>query len=259
MNIFHVLILSVVEGITEFLPVSSTFHLILTAKILRIAQSDFVKLFEVFIQAGAILSVVLIYFQSIIKDRELMKKTVVSFIPTAVIGFVLYKLIKTVFFNSPYLTTGVFILFGIIFLIIEYFVNKKRIKLHKEVKNLSYKQALMVGLMQSLAVIPGVSRAGAVIIAMMVLGYKRDESARYSFILSIPTIFAASFYDLYKMREVAFQNMNNAGLLLIGFIGAFASSYFVVKWLLSYLQRNSLALFGWYRVVLGIILLILKV
>lgn len=257
MNIIHVLVLSIVEGITEFLPVSSTFHLILTVKLLNISQNDFVKLFEVFIQAGAILSVVLIYFQSIIKDRELMKKTVVSFIPTAIIGFVLYKFIKTVFFNSPYLMTSVFILFGIIFLVVEYLVNQKKIKLHMDVKNLSYQQAIIVGLIQSLAVIPGVSRAGAVIISMMFLGYKRDESARYSFILSIPTIFAASFYDLYKMREVAFQNMNNAGLLLVGFIGAFICSYFVIKWLLAYLQKNSLVLFGWYRIVLGIIILLI--
>lgn len=259
MNIIHVVVLSIVEGITEFLPVSSTFHLILTAKLLSISQNSFVELFEVFIQAGAILSVVLLYFQSIIKDRELMKKTFVSFVPTAVVGLVLYKMIKTIFFNSPYVMVGVFIFFGIIFLILEYLVIQKKIKLYKEIKSLTYKQAALIGLVQSLAVIPGVSRAGAVIVSMMVFGYKREESARYSFILSIPTVFAASFYDLYKMRAVAFDNLNNAGLLALGFIGAFVCSYFVVKWLLSYLQRNSLALFGWYRVVLGIILLIFRI
>ncbi len=256
MNIINVLILSIVEGITEFLPISSTFHLILTAKILGIAQSDFTKLFEVFIQAGAILSVVLIYLRSIITDQKLMKKTLVSFLPTAIVGLVLYKVIKTIFFESPNLMVGVFILFGIIFLILEYLVKQKKIKLHKDIEDLTYRQAFIVGLIQSLAVIPGVSRAGAVIVSMMVFGYKRDESARYSFILSIPTIFAASFYDLYKMRDVAFHNTNNFGILIIGFTGAFISSYFFVKWLLSFLQRHSLALFGWYRLAVGIIILV---
>lgn len=255
MNIIHVLILSIVEGITEFLPVSSTFHLIQTAKILGIPQSDFTKLFEVFIQAGAILSVVFLYAKTILKDKELMKKTLISFLPTAIIGLVLYKVIKNVFFESPYLMTGVFIIFGIVFLIAEYLVQQKKLKLHHDTKDLTYKQAFIIGLFQSLAVIPGVSRAGAVIISMMFLGYKRDESARYSFILSIPTIFAASFYDLYKMREVAFSNLNNGGILILGFVGAFVSSYLVVKWLIQYLQRNSLAFFGWYRILLGIIIL----
>lgn len=257
MNIIHTIILSIVEGITEFLPVSSTFHLIFTSKLLGIPDSSFVQLFEVFIQGGAILSVVIIYFQTILKDLELSKKIVVSFFPTAIVGLVLYKMIKKVFFQSPYLMIGVFILFGIIFLITEYLVKHKKINLQKSTKTLTYKEAIIIGLIQSLAVIPGVSRAGAVIIAMMFLGYKRDESARYSFILAIPTILAASFYDLYKMRDVAFHNMNNIRVLSLGFVGAFVCSYFVVKWLLSYLQRNSLTVFGWYRVALGIIILII--
>ncbi len=256
MNIIHVLILSIVEGITEFLPVSSTFHLIQTANLLRIPQNDFTKLFEVFIQSGAILSVVLLFIRPILKDRELMNKTLISFLPTAVIGLVLHKIIKDVFFESQFLMISVFIGFGIIFLVTELLVQQKKITLNKETKKLTYMQAFAIGLFQSLAVIPGVSRAGAVIIGMMFLGYKRDESAKYSFILSIPTIFAASFYDLFKMREVAFSNMNNAGLLAVGFVASFIGSYFVVKWLIQYLQRNSLALFGWYRVVLGIIILL---
>lgn len=259
MQIIHVLILSIIEGITEFLPISSTFHLIQTANLLGIEQNEFAKLFEVFIQAGAILSVVLIYYSSIWKDRQLIKKTLISFFPTAVIGLVLYKVIKNVFFESPNLMIFVFILFGIIFLITEFLVKKKKILLNNEITKLTYKQAFIVGVIQSLAVVPGVSRAGTVIIAMMFLGYKRDESAQYSFILSIPTIFAASLYDLYKEREVVIANLNNMGLLFLGFIFTFISSYFVVKWLLQYLQKHSLTLFGWYRIGLGIIMLILKV
>lgn len=256
MNILQVLVLSLVEGVTEFLPVSSTYHLILSANLLGIAQNEFAKLFEVFIQSGAILSIVFLYGRTILKDTELMKKTILSFIPTAVIGFLMYKIIKNVFFESGFETTLIFICVGAVFLILEFLVLKKHVHLTKDLKSLSYRNAFLVGLIQSAAIIPGISRAGAVIVAMMILGYKRSESARYSFMLSIPTIFAASFYDVYKMRETVLNNLNNAGLLILGFAGAFVSSYIVVRWLIGYLQRNSLALFGWYRIVLGIIIII---
>jgi undecaprenyl-diphosphatase len=259
MNIIQAIILGIVEGITEFLPVSSTFHLIWTSTFLNLEQTDFVKLFEVFIQGGAIFAVIFLYFKEIITNRQLFIKLVLSFIPTAVVGFVLYKIIKDVFFERMDVITIVFFIVGAIFLIVEYFIQKGALKIDKNIDKLSYKQAIGVGLIQSLAVVPGVSRAGAVILGMMFLGYKRNESAKYSFMLSIPTILAASVYDLYKMRTVAFESADKFSLLLIGFIVAFASAYIVVRWLIKYLQNNSLVLFGWYRILACIILLVVLV
>ncbi len=255
MNIFHSIVLGIVEGITEFLPISSTFHLIYGAKFIGVKQDDFAKLFEVFIQSGAILSVLILYINELWKDRLLVKKILVSFIPTAIIGLLLHKLIKDVFFDSNVIMMTAFFLMGIWFFVLEYLIWGNKIRIEKKINGLNYKQAFFVGVAQSLAVIPGVSRAGAVIVMMMVLGYRRDESAKYSFMLSIPTIFAASFYDLYKMRDVAMTNTSNIGILLIGFVTAFISSYIIVKWFISFIARNSLLPFAWYRIVAGIIIL----
>ncbi|MCR4263645.1 MAG: undecaprenyl-diphosphate phosphatase [Candidatus Roizmanbacteria bacterium] len=256
MTIVQSAILGVVEGITEFLPISSTFHLILASTFLRLTQSEFVKLFEIFIQSGAILAVIFLYYKEVMRDRVLFVKLIVSFLPTAVVGIGLYKIIKEVFFERIDVTTITFIIVGIIFLIVEYGIQKKWLKIDKNMSKLSYKQAILVGLLQSFAVLPGVSRAGAVIVGMMMLGYKRSEAAKYSFMLSVPTILAAALYDFYKMREFASENSDELLLLSVGFIVAFASAYIGVKWLIKYLQNNSLTLFGWYRIVVGILLFI---
>ena len=255
MNAIHAIILGVVEGITEFLPISSTFHLIFSAKILGIQQNDFSKLFEVVIQSGAILSVLLLYFTDVVKDREIQKKIIFSFIPTAIIGLILHKIIKDVFFTADYLMLSVFIIVGVIFIISEYLVKKDKIKLSKHLEPLTYKEAIIIGLVQALAVLPGVSRAGSVILGMMFLRFKREDAARYSFMLSIPTIFAASALDAFKMRKLLFSSSQDMILLSISFVAAFISSYFVVKWLISYLQKHTLTAFGWYRIIMGILIL----
>lgn len=256
MDILHALVLGVVEGVTEFLPISSTFHLIFSSKILGVTQSDFVKLFEVFIQGGAILSVVVIYLQEVMKNVELSKKTLISFLPTAAIGFILYKVIKNVFFSADYLMLTIFVLVGVVFIFTEFLISSNRLKLTKSVKNLSYKQAFLIGVIQALAVIPGVSRAGAVMIGMMLFKFKRDEAAKYSFILAVPTILAASGYDLLKMKDLVLQQQSNMILLVIGSLTAFISSYVVIRWFIGYLKNNSLAVFGYYRFLLVIILLV---
>jgi undecaprenyl-diphosphatase len=255
MNIIQSLTLGVVEGITEFLPISSTFHLIFATKFLGLTQTDFNKLFEVFIQSGAIVSVLLLYFTDVVKDKDLMKKVLVSFIPTAIIGFALQKVIKDVFFESSYLMLTVFFVVGAIFIVSEYLIKSDKLKLANHLKSLSYKEAIIIGVIQSFAVIPGVSRSGAVILGMMYLRYRRTDAARYSFILSIPTIFAASALDLFKMRSIILSHSNNALLLVVGFAAAFISSYFVVKWLIRYLQNHTLAIFGYYRFILGALIL----
>lgn len=257
MNIFHAVILGVVEGVTEFLPVSSTFHLIFSARVLGVQQNDFTKLFEVFIQSGAILSVALLYLTDVVKYKEISKRVIVSFIPTALAGLILYKFIKNVLFENQILMIFIFAVVGGLFLLIEQLVKKDRLTLTNVLKNLSYREALIIGLIQALAVIPGVSRAGAVIVIMMILKYKRDQAAYYSFLLSIPTIFAAAFYDLYKMRQTVAAYSYNWILLAAGFAAALISSYFVVKWLINYLKKNSLSIFGYYRLIIAIILMLI--
>ena len=244
MNVLNVVVLGIVEGLTEFLPVSSTAHLIITAKFLTIPQTDFVKLFEVFIQSGAILAVVVLYFSYIRKNPQVLKTLAVSFIPTAVIGFILYKIIKTVFFDSIPLIIFTLFFFGLIFLVTELCIKKKKIILQKSLSNIHLRTAFIIGLAQSLAVVPGVSRAGIVMVTMMILGYKRDESAQYSFLLAVPTILAASAYDLYKMRSIVMSSQTNGLALAIGFAVSFITAYIAVKWFIRFLKNNSLSVFG---------------
>ena len=259
MNIFHSIILGIIEGFTEFLPVSSTFHLIWTSKFLGLTQSDSTKLFEVFIQGGAVVAVIFLYFKEVMKDRQLIFKLILSFIPTAIVGFFMYQTIKGVFFESTQTITIAFILVGAVFLVVEYLIQKKWLKLEKNITKLSYRQAILIGVAQSLSVLPGVSRAGAVILGMMFFKFKRSEAAKYSFMISVPTILAASLYDFYKMREVVFVSTDKLVVLLVGFVVALASAYIGVKWLIGFLQNHSLSFFGWYRIVLGIILLLLLI
>lgn len=257
MSLIHVVILGLVEGITEFLPISSTAHLIITSRLLNIAQSEFLKFFEVFIQSGAILAVVFIYIQYVIKNPRLIKSIIISFIPTAIVGFLLHKIIKNVFFESFNMIIASLFFIGLLFIVFELLVKNKVIKLEKSVKQLNVFQAVIIGLVQSLAVIPGVSRAGAVMLGMMGMGYKRDESAIYSFLLAVPTIFAASAYDLYKSRDLLVTNLDNIWILVFGFIVSFVFAYISVKWLINYLKKNTLIGFGIYRVLISLILLII--
>ena len=257
MNLVNVLVLGVVEGLTEFLPISSTFHLILTTKILNITQNDFVKVFEVFIQSGAILAILSLYLKDLRRDSELVKKIIASFLPTAIIGFSFYKIIKGVFFESYYLMLFIFIGVGLIFIIIEEVLRQRSVRVRGYLTSLSWQQAIVVGVVQSLAVIPGVSRAGAVIVVMIFMGFRRDEAAKYSFLLAVPTILAASLFDLFKMREVVFTNLSNIGFLSLGFLTAFIFALISVKWFINFLKKNTLEIFGIYRIILTIVIVIL--
>ena len=239
MDLFQAIVLGIVEGATEFLPISSTFHLIWTSKLLQIPVTDFLKLFEVAIQGGAILAVLVLY------GRKISAKVMISFVPTAIVGLVLYKVIKGIFFENMILQLTVFAGMGILFLIFEKIYKKQ----NKKIENITYFQALMIGLIQALAVVPGVSRAGAVILGMMGMGVSREESAKYSFLLAVPTILAASVYDLWKMRSLLSGQIENVQLLIVGSIAAFVSALVIVKWFVGFLQKNTLKTFGWYRII----------
>lgn len=259
MTIIHAIILGVVEGLTEFLPISSTAHLILTSRILNIAQSNFVKSFEVIIQSGAILAVVIIYFRYVLENRSVIRQVLFSFLPTAVIGFALYKIIKLVFFETDYLIIGAILIIGILFLILEWLVKRKKILLAKTIETINLPTAIFIGLAQAIAVLPGVSRAGIVISVMMLMGYKRDEAARYSFLLAVPTILAASVMDIFQMRNTISTNTDSLLLLAVGFIVSFVVAYAVIKWFIGFLRHNSLVVFGVYRIILAIILVFASV
>lgn len=252
MNVLQVILLGIVEGISEFLPVSSTFHLILTARLLKVAEGDFLKMFEVVIQGGAILSVVLLYRDRLRKDRDLLFKTAAAFLPTAVLGALLYKTVKAVFFEAYSAMILIFIAVGVVFLAFEILVRKGILKPTKALATLTWRDAFLIGLFQAASFLPGVSRAGAVILTMMVLGYKRSDSAFFSFFLSIPTLLSAGLYDLYKSREVLLHSGANAAILALGLTVSFIVAFFAVKWLISYLQRHTLSLFGWYRIAAGL-------
>lgn len=252
MNLINALILGLVEGITEFLPISSTAHLIITSKLLNIPATEFQKFFEVFIQSGAILAVVLIYWKIIFKNRQLIANIILSFIPTAIVGFLLRKVIKNVFFQNFTLIAGSLFSIGLLFIVFEFLLKKKIIKIDKKISQMTIIQALMIGLGQSLAVVPGVSRAGIVILTMMILGFDREESALYSFVLAVPTLLAASALDFIKTDPQLIFSGSNPLFLLVGLVVSFFSALLAIKWFIGYLQKNSLTYFGIYRIVLSI-------
>jgi undecaprenyl-diphosphatase len=252
MTILHALFLGILEGLTEFLPISSTFHLLIATKLLGLPQTEFSKFFDVFIQAGAILAVFVLYWKEWFFNFDLLKKVAVSFIPTAIIGFVMHEVIKGVFFESFGLMTAVFTVVGVIFLLLERMFSSQPEKLAKELTEVTWKQAVIIGTAQAAAILPGVSRAGAVMIGMMLLGYRRDEAAKYSFTLAVPTILAAALLDVIKMGD-SFGQITSAEwiFLLAGSVTAFLSALMVMKWFIRFLKQKTFAVFGWYRVIAG--------
>ena len=253
MNYFYAIILGIVEGLTEFLPISSTAHLIIAAKLLGLPQNEYWKFFEVFIQAGSILAVAAAFFKYL-KDKKLLTNIAFSFVPTAIVGLVLYKIIKNFFLGNMILLSGALIIFGLVFLVVEWAIKNKKLKLYKKNKDIKPWEALVLGLWQALAFIPGVSRAGIVMIGGMTMGIERVEIALYSFMLAVPTIMAAAALDVVKTnRSVMMQSLS---VSIVGFLAAFVSAYFVVRWFIGFLQRKDLTGFAWYRIVMGILVLL---
>ncbi|MFA6005548.1 MAG: undecaprenyl-diphosphate phosphatase [Patescibacteria group bacterium] len=253
MNYLYAVILGVVEGLTEFLPISSTAHLIIATKILGLPQSEYWKFFEIFIQAGAILAVALAFTKTL-TDKKMLINLGFSFVPTAIVGFVLYKVIKGYFLGNMVLLSLALILFGVVFLLLERKIQKGEIKLHRKNKDMNFVDATILGLCQALAVIPGVSRAGIVMVGGMLRGFERVEIALFSFMLAVPTILSAAAFDALKTdRSVITQNLS---VSIVGFVSAFISAYFVVRWLIGFLQRKDLTGFAWYRIAVGILVLL---
>lgn len=256
MQPWQAIILGIVEGLTEFLPVSSTFHLLMAERLLHISRSQFTDLFVVVIQMFTMIPLLFIFGKEWFADKKLIVLTLLGFVPTALIGFVGYKLIKGTFFGSPYLMISVFIGLGLLFLLVEWYIKRTKAPLDRDLKHLTYGQAILIGIAQGCAVIPGVSRSGGIIIVMLLLGFKRIAAARFSFMLAVPTLAVAGLYDLYKVRDVVVAQSGNSLLLMIGAFFASISAWLVVKLLLAYVQKHDFRIFGWYRIVVGLLLLL---
>lgn len=248
MNLIQTIILSIVEGVTEFLPISSTGHLILVSNLLKIPQTEFVKSFEIIIQFGAILAVVAIYFKKLILNFNfnLWKNILIAFLPSTVFGLLFYRYIKMYLIGSSVVVIWSLLIGGIVMILFEKLFKQK------SKKELSNKDYLLIGLFQVLSMIPGVSRAFATIFGGMVVGMKREKATEFSFLLAIPTMVAATSLDLIK-TDVSVWSKNSFMLLAVGFMVSFITAYAVVKWLIKFVQTHNFNLFGWYRIILALL------
>jgi len=250
MDIFQAIILAIVEGITEYLPVSSTGHMIIASSIMGIAADDFVKMFTVAIQFGAILSVIVLYWKRFFQSFDFYYKLAVAFLPAAVLGFLLNDFIDSLLENVVVVAISL-LLGGIVLLFVDKWFN------HKEDDDITYKKALTIGFFQVIAMIPGVSRSAATIIGGLSQKMSRKAAAEFSFFLAVPTMFAATAYKMLKFhKEVGFTS-DNLPLLLIGNVVAFIVALIAIKGFISYLTKHGFRMFGWYRIVVGTIILVL--
>jgi len=241
-------ILGVLEGITEFLPVSSTGHLILASELLGLESSTFLSSFQIAIQLGAIAAVVCLYWKSFL-DLTFLKKLFVAFLPTGLVGFLVYPYVKGFLLGNPFVVVTSLFVGGIVLILFE-LVHKERPESLEGAKEITYRQALLVGLFQSIAIIPGVSRSAATIIGGLVVGMRRVAIVEFSFLLAVPTMVAATGYDLLKSADTFATD--DVGLLAIGFITAFAVALLSMQFLLTIVRRYSFIPFGIYRIVLAV-------
>ena len=267
-----VIILGIVEGITEWLPISSTGHLILVDEFMKLNMSDaFKEMFDVLIQLGAIMAVVVIYFKKLLpvdavkkddnksglawnKDKLILWcKILVACLPAAIIGLPLDDKIDELFFNAPTVAI-MLIVYGIAFIIVEKLHKGKNFKINS-IGEITFKTAALIGIFQVLALIPGTSRSGATIVGAMIIGVGRTTAAEFTFYFAIPVMFGASLLKLLKFG-FAFTAPEVAALLL-GMVVAFAVSIIAIKFLMNYIKKHDFTVFGWYRIVLGVLVLIM--
>ncbi|WP_276499652.1 undecaprenyl-diphosphate phosphatase [Pontibacter litorisediminis] len=268
MSVWQAIILAIVEGLTEFLPVSSTGHMIIASSLMGINELPITKIFEVNIQFGAILSVVVLYWRRFLQSFDFYKKLLVAFIPAAVIGFALNDIIDAML-ESVMLTAIMLVLGGVVLLYVDKWFR------HAQKEEVNYKNALTIGFFQCLAMIPGVSRSAASIVGGMSQGVSRKAAAEFSFFLAVPTMLAAATYklitdllqlelsDLIRFDFVKIQNSfevihpDDLQLLLIGNVVAFFVAMAAISFFISFLTKYGFKMFGYYRIALGVVLLAL--
>lgn len=253
MNALHAAILGIVEGITEFLPISSTAHLVFTSRLLGLEQTPFLGTFEIAIQLGAILAVALVVWHRFLADPRLIPVTLVGFIPTAILGAIAYPFVKELLNATPLipiLTLGI----GGFLLIVFERVQSRNLRTGAPLGSTTYRQAILVGLSQCVAFVPGVSRAAATVVGGMSAGLSRTAAVELSFLLAMPTMAAATGLDL--VRTGFSFTPHEWQLLGVGFVTAFVTAFAAVRWLLRYVQTHTFASFGMYRIVAAIVLAI---
>lgn len=254
MSFLEAIILAIIEGLTEFLPVSSTGHMIIASTFMGITSDDFVKLFTVAIQFGAILSVVLVYFKKFFQSWTFYMKLFVAFVPTGIIGLLLKSKVDALLENVWVVAVSL-LLGGVVLLFVDKFFAKNE---EEGLDEVDYKTGFIIGTIQSIAMIPGVSRSAATIIGGLSQKLTRKAAAEFSFFLAVPTMFAATAKSIWDEKELLLKSSNNEMVLLIvGNIIAFIVAYIAIRSFISYLSKNGFKIFGYYRIVLGSILILL--
>lgn len=248
MNLWHAFVFGLVEGVTEFLPVSSTGHLMLTAKLLGYAQTEFIKSFEIAIQLGAILAVAAIYWKRLLTDMKIWINVLAAFIPTAVIGLLLHKIVKQ-YLLASYSTVLSALFLGGLFLIVFEAVHKDREDASDDVAGIPLATCVLIGIIQSLAMVPGVSRSAATIVGGLMLGLRRKTVVEFSFLLAIPTMAAATGLDILKSGS-AFS-IGQFHFLALGFLASFFFAVLSIKFLMMFIQKHNFISFGVYRVLVS--------
>jgi undecaprenyl-diphosphatase len=251
MTFIQAIIIAIIEGLTEFLPVSSTGHMILADSLMHIQDKEFAKTFEIVIQLGAIMAVLLIYFKRFFVGINIYLKLGVAFLPTGIIGFLAYKTIKLYLFN-PYTVSISLIVGGVVLILLDKWSEQKESE-YKQVEDISYVGALKIGLIQCVSMVPGVSRAAATIFGGVFSGFDRKQAAEFSFLLAIPTMFAASGYDLLKEKDNI--HSEDLSLMLVGGYVAFIVAIFAIKGFIAFLNKYGFKHFGYYRIILGVLFL----
>jgi undecaprenyl-diphosphatase len=246
LNFLTTIVLGIVEGLTEFAPVSSTAHILISGKILGIQSSVFFEVFTIAIQSGAILAAVIYFWKTIWSNLSLIPKVIVGFIPTAIAGLLLHGVISKLF-QSTWIIGVALIVGGVILILL------KPIDKEEKLKDITYKQAFIIGCAQILAFIPGVSRSGATLIGGTKLGISRGQIVAFSFLLGIPTILGASVVELGSIPNMSLPQWS---LIALGAVVAFATALLTMKWFINLLTKKPLSWFGWYRIAVGIIVLI---
>ena len=254
MTILQTIILGIIEGVTEFLPISSTGHMILASKLFGIADSDFTKSFEIIIQFGAILAVAVLYWKKLFSGVNVWKKVLTAFLPTAIIGFLLYKILKQYLLSNAVIVLWALFLGGVLLIVFEIWYRKS---VALKTNEISYKKSFITGVAQSLAIIPGVSRSGATIVAGLLMGISRESIIEFSFLLAIPTMAAATGYDLFK--NAGSFSFSQFHLLALGFIVSFIVAMLSIKWFIGYIKNHSFISFGIYRIIAAVLFYFLVV
>jgi undecaprenyl-diphosphatase len=250
MNFFEAVVLGIIEGLTEFLPISSTGHLILATEVLDINPNSFVTSFEITIQLGAILSVVFLYWRYLRNNLKIIPKLIASFVPTAIVGYVAYPVIKHNFLNNSTLVLWSLLIGGMVLIFFERW-QSRRPENPKGLEQVSFPEAVIIGCFQAVSVIPGVSRAAATIVGGLLVGLRRSVIVEYSFLLAIPTMLAATVLDL---TESAYSFSGNEFFLLaVGFAASFVVAMLAVKSFLKFVENHDFTPFGIYRIVLALL------